>query len=55
MIREQLTGNNLETILLLAKGKFPDDQPWLMSDNRSRFVARDFKEPFNLHSRKSPC
>ena len=42
-IREQMTEQDVETILQRAREKFPGETPRIISDNGPQFIAKDFK------------
>lgn len=57
-IREQMTEDDVTTILQRAREKFPDARPRIISDNGPQFIAKDFKEFIRIcgmtHVRTSP-
>lgn len=59
-IREQMTEQDVETIVQRAREKFPGETPRIITDNGPQFIAKDFK-PTNLrsvpdpHLRYDPC
>jgi transposase InsO family protein len=57
-IREQMTEQDVETIVQRALEKYPGQTPRIISDNGPQFIARDFKEFIRLagitHVRTSP-
>jgi transposase InsO family protein len=57
-IREQMTEDDVATILQRAREKFPDARPRIISDNGPQFIAKDFKEFIRIcgmtHVRTSP-
>ena len=57
-IREQMTEQDVETILQRAREKFPGETPRIISDNGPQFIARDFKAFIRIcgmtHVRTSP-
>ena len=57
-LREQMTEQDVEVILLRAKERFPGTHPRIISDNGPQFVARAFKEFIRVsgmtHVRASP-
>jgi putative transposase len=56
--RESMKEAEIEMILERAKEKYPEARPRIISDNRPRFTARDFKEFIPIsgvtHVRTSP-
>ena len=57
-IREQMTEQDVETILQRAREKFPGEHPRIISDNGPQFIAKDFKEFIRIcgmtHVKTSP-
>jgi len=57
-IREQMTDDDVTTILQRAREKFPEARPRIISDNGPQFIAKDFKEFIRIcgmtHVRTSP-
>jgi transposase InsO family protein len=57
-IREQMTEQDVETILQRAREKFPGKTPRIISDNGPQFISRDFKQFVRIsgmtHVRTSP-
>jgi putative transposase len=57
-IREQMTEQDVETILQRAREAFPDETPRIISDNGPQFISKDFKSFIRLcgmtHVRTSP-
>jgi transposase InsO family protein len=57
-IREQMTEQDVETILQRAREKFPGETPRIISDNGPQFIAKDFKQFIRIcgmtHVRTSP-
>jgi len=57
-IREQMTEQDVETILQRAREKFPGETPRIISDNGPQFIAKDFKAFIRIcgmtHVRTSP-
>jgi len=57
-IREQMTEQDVETILQRAREKFPGQTPRIISDNGPQFIAKDFKAFIRVcgmtHVRTSP-
>jgi putative transposase len=57
-IRENMGEGVVETILLRAHEKFPNERPRIISDNGPQFIAKDFKEFIRIrgmtHVRTSP-
>lgn len=57
-IREQMTEDDVTTILQRAREKFPHARPRIISDNGPQFIAKDFKEFIRIcgmtHVRTSP-
>jgi len=57
-IREQMTEQDVETILQRAREKFPGEKPRIISDNGPQFIAKDFKQFIRIcgmtHVRTSP-
>jgi putative transposase len=57
-IRDRMTETDVECILQVARERFPDEKPRIISDNGPQFIARDFKEYIRIsgmtHVRTSP-
>jgi putative transposase len=57
-IRDRMTERDVECILQVARERFPDEKPRIISDNGPQFIARDFKEYIRIsgmtHVRTSP-
>jgi transposase InsO family protein len=57
-LRQAMTGKDVEIILQLARERFPEAKPRIISDNGPQFIAKDFKEYIRLagmtHVRTSP-
>ena len=57
-IRESMTEADVEIVLQRAREKFPNENPRIISDNGSQFIAKDFKEFIRIsgmdHVRVSP-
>ena len=57
-IRESMTESEIELILQVAKERFPETSPRIISDNGPQFIAKDFKEFIRIcgmtHVRTSP-
>jgi putative transposase len=57
-IREQMTEQDVETIIQRARERFPGVTPRIISDNGPQFIAKDFKEFIRIcgmtHVRTSP-
>ncbi len=57
-IRERMTEVDVEIVLQVAREKFPDARPRIISDNGPQFIAKDFKEFIRIsgmtHVRTSP-
>lgn len=57
-IREQMTEQDVETILQRAREKFPGETPRIISDNGPQFISKDFKQFIRVsgmtHVRTSP-
>lgn len=57
-IRDRMTERDVECILQVARERFPEEKPRIISDNGPQFVARDFKEYIRIsgmtHVRTSP-
>jgi putative transposase len=57
-IRDRMTERDVECILQVARERFPDERPRVISDNGPQFIARDFKEYIRIsgmtHVRTSP-
>jgi putative transposase len=57
-IRDRMTERDVECILQVARERFPDEKPRVISDNGPQFIARDFKEYIRIsgmtHVRTSP-
>ena len=57
-IREQMTEQDVETILQRGRERFPGVTPRIISDNGPQFIAKDFKEFIRIcgmtHVRTSP-
>lgn len=57
-IREAMTEDDVECILLRAHEAYPDERPRIISDNGPQFIAKDFKEFIRLlgmtHVRTAP-
>jgi putative transposase len=57
-LRESMTEADIEIILQVAKEKYPEARPRIISDNGPQFIAKDFKEFIRIsgmtHVRTSP-
>jgi transposase InsO family protein len=57
-IRDRMTERDVECILQVARERFVDERPRVISDNGPQFIARDFKEYIRIsgmtHVRTSP-
>lgn len=57
-IREQMTEQDVETILQRAREKFPGETPRIITDNGPQFISKDFKQFIRIcgmtHVRTSP-
>jgi len=57
--REQMTEQDVETILQRAREAFPGQTPRIISDNGPQFIAKEFKSFIRIcgmtHVRTSPC
>jgi transposase InsO family protein len=57
-IRTKMEENDVQSIILKAREKFPDARPRIISDNGPQFIAKDFKEFIRImgmtHVRTSP-
>jgi transposase InsO family protein len=44
IIREKTEGLNIAIIIQVAKEKYPEDRPRIITDNARQFIAKNFKE-----------